>query len=51
MAGQELATLVRYWEGAVDVEGHRGDDKRINGRGYAELTGYADDKTTSMIGD
>ena len=38
---QELFTTVRYWEGAVDVVGtHTG--KRISGRGYVELTGYAD---------
>ncbi|HEX7062029.1 MAG TPA: lipocalin-like domain-containing protein [Woeseiaceae bacterium] len=37
---QELATSVRYWEGAVDVTGRRGD-AGIEGRGYVELTGYA----------
>lgn len=41
MADQELFTTVRYWEGAVDVRGRRGD-QRISGRGYVELTGYAD---------
>lgn len=41
MAGQELTTLVRYWEGAVDVSGTRGG-RSISGRGYVELTGYAD---------
>lgn len=42
MQAQELATAVRYWEGAVDVSGVRnGSD--ITGRGYVELTGYADD--------
>jgi predicted secreted hydrolase len=40
MAGQELFTTVRYWEGAVDVEGTR-DGAPITGRGYVELTGYA----------
>ena len=40
MANQELFTTVRYWEGAVDVAGTRGDE-RISGRGYVELTGYA----------
>ncbi|MBT8083575.1 MAG: carotenoid 1,2-hydratase [Woeseia sp.] len=40
MAAQELATFVRYWEGAVDVFGTRGAN-RITGRGYVELTGYA----------
>ena len=38
--GQELVTTVRYWEGAVDVQGTRaGQD--VAGRGYVELTGYA----------
>jgi predicted secreted hydrolase len=33
---QEMPTTVRYWEGAVEVDGsHRG-------RGYLELSGYAD---------
>jgi predicted secreted hydrolase len=39
---QELVTNVRYWEGAVDVAGEsRGET--ISGRGYVELTGYADE--------
>jgi len=38
---QELATVVRYWEGAVDVRGER-NGTPISGRGYVELTGYAD---------
>jgi len=37
---QELVTVVRYWEGAVDVRGER-DGVPISGRGYVELTGYA----------
>lgn len=37
---QELFTLVRYWEGAVDVAGSR-DHAPVAGRGYVELTGYA----------
>ena len=37
---QELFTTVRYWEGAVDVAGVvRGQP--VSGRGYVELTGYA----------
>jgi predicted secreted hydrolase len=37
---QELFTTVRYWEGAVDVAGrHKGIS--VEGRGYVELTGYA----------
>ena len=41
IADQELFTTVRYWEGAVDVEGSC-DKQPITGRGYVELTGYAD---------
>ncbi len=41
IANQELFTTVRYWEGAVDVSGER-DGRPISGRGYVELTGYAD---------
>lgn len=40
MRGQELTTLVRYWEGAVDVTGEHSNTV-IGGRGYVELTGYA----------
>ncbi len=40
MADQELFTTVRYWEGAVDVQGQR-RGAPIDGRGYVELTGYA----------
>ena len=40
MTAQELSTTVRYWEGAVDVTGSRGGDL-LEGRGYVELTGYA----------
>ena len=40
LADQELGTTPRYWEGAVDVTGRRGQ-QRISGRGYVELTGYA----------
>ncbi len=41
IADQELFTTVRYWEGAVDVTGTR-DGVPIGGRGYVELTGYAE---------
>ena len=40
LADQELGTAPRYWEGAVDVSGEHGA-RRITGRGYVELTGYA----------
>ena len=39
IANQQLVTAVRYWEGAVDVRGRRGQ-QAIEGRGYVELTGY-----------
>ncbi len=42
MDDQELSTIVRYWEGAVDVSGTRYGNP-ISGRGYVELTGYAED--------
>jgi predicted secreted hydrolase len=38
---QELNLTFRYWEGAVDVTGE-GPDGPVAGRGYVELTGYAD---------
>jgi predicted secreted hydrolase len=38
---QEHDTYVRYWEGAVDVHGERAGTP-VLGRGYVELTGYAD---------
>jgi predicted secreted hydrolase len=40
LAEQELNLSVRYWEGAVEFGGTRGDDP-IHGRGYVELTGYS----------
>lgn len=36
---QEIDGIVRYWEGAVDVEGSR-DGQAVSGHGYVELTGY-----------
>jgi predicted secreted hydrolase len=36
---QEMNLAVRYWEGAVRIEGVRGG-RRIGGRGYLEMTGY-----------
>ena len=41
LRAQELETSVRYWEGAVDVTGRHGSDA-VEGRGYVELTGYAE---------
>ncbi len=40
LRNQELITTVRYWEGAVDVQGRSGR-QFVSGRGYVELTGYA----------
>ena len=43
---QELNLSVRYWEGAVDVSGQK-VGRPISGRGYVELTGYADSAALS----
>jgi predicted secreted hydrolase len=41
MENQELLLAVRYWEGAVGVQGvMRGE--RVTGEGYVELTGYGE---------
>jgi len=40
LADQEMDISYRYWEGAVRVEGVRGD-LAVSGYGYVELTGYA----------
>jgi predicted secreted hydrolase len=39
--GQEMDVSVRYWEGAVQIDGTAGGAD-LSGRGYVELTGYAD---------
>jgi predicted secreted hydrolase len=41
LAHQELDLTVRYWEGAVRVQGSS-DGQPIEGNGYMELTGYGD---------
>lgn len=41
LPNQELDLTFRYWEGAVRVEGKR-KGKAVGGRGYVELTGYAE---------
>ncbi|MCE9670808.1 carotenoid 1,2-hydratase [Myxococcus stipitatus] len=41
VADQELPVSVRYWEGSVALEGSR-EGRPVAGRGYVELTGYAD---------
>jgi predicted secreted hydrolase len=43
MADQENNLTVRYWEGAVKVQGIQHNDhnkERVSGYGYVELTGY-----------
>ena len=40
LADQELDLAVRYWEGAVRVEG-TADGRPLGGSGYVELVGYA----------
>lgn len=44
LADQEMrtgeSTGVTYWEGSVSVEGFK-NNRRITGKGYVELTGYA----------
>lgn len=39
VADQEMRLTVRYWEGAVTVNGRAGDQK-IGGQGYLEMTRY-----------
>jgi len=39
LADQEIKQRFRYWEGAVAVQGRRGDDE-VSGSGYVELVGY-----------
>ena len=41
VSNQELAAIVRYWEGAVHIDG-TSNGKPVSGSGYVELTGYAD---------
>lgn len=41
VSNQELNAIVRYWEGAVRIEGDS-RNRPISGSGYVELTGYAD---------
>jgi predicted secreted hydrolase len=42
LADQELVLAVRYWEGAVRVDGRAGG-RPMGGAGYVELVGYARD--------
>lgn len=41
VSDQELDAIVRYWEGAVRIEG-TANGEPVTGNGYVELTGYAD---------
>ena len=41
ISDQELDAIVRYWEGAVRIEG-TSSGSPVSGSGYVELTGYAD---------
>ncbi len=41
LADQELNVTIRYWEGAVGVEG-TGGGRPVSGHGYLEMTGYAE---------
>lgn len=41
LADQELNGAFRYWEGAVAIAGSR-EGRPVSGKGYVELTGYAD---------
>ena len=54
MANQEMHTLIRYWEGAVRVQGSQHGQRQhpITGHGYVELTGYSEnkDQTTASFG-
>jgi predicted secreted hydrolase len=40
LADQELRLAVRYWEGAVRIDGRAGG-RPLGGAGYVELVGYA----------
>ena len=40
VADQEMRLTVRYWEGAVAVNGRAGD-RAVSGQGYLEMTRYA----------
>ena len=39
VSNQLLDVSIKYWEGAVKIEGTK-DNSKISGRGYVELTGY-----------
>jgi predicted secreted hydrolase len=39
VSDQELQTTIRYWEGAVAVQGKQ-ENTQVTGHGYVEMTGY-----------
>ena len=41
---QELDVAVRYWEGAVGIEGTV-EGRPVTGSGYIEMTGYDQEET------
>lgn len=44
---QEMDVSVRYWEGAVRIDGTR-DGTPLSGRGYVEMTGYGDNNASPV---
>lgn len=48
LADQELPTQPRYWEGAVEAVGRRGD-RPVTAQGYVELVGYAHSQARAMV--
>jgi len=45
---QELKVSVRYWEGAVTIEGTAGASP-VRGHGYVEMTGYGEGASASPV--
>ena len=50
MADQEMNVTFRYWEGAVSFNGQGQGGAPLTGRGYVEMTGYAD-RSNEEAGD
>ena len=48
LADQELHLAVRYWEGAVRIQGER-RGRPVTGFGYVELTGYAENAASDVV--
>ncbi len=49
LESQELDLTFRYWEGAVSVSGSGLGGTPVSGRGYVELTGYAEGGQAPLI--